>query len=183
MIQKIHISKERLSMIESSLEYYGISKYNIHHNGVVDVYHNVDISNMGLFNLPFKFGSVKGDFDCSGNNLTSIDDFPDSCNNLMFNNNLIFDINKETTMGLPIYTGLFCVSNLIYDFSMFGSLEYMSCSDNPGSSGIINLEDFIYNKLLRVKDNRQSMSDVLTFLKITDIDVYTYIQKKSNFNI
>ena len=58
--------------IEKWLKKYGIENYTIHDNLVVDVDGNVDLSNKKLKVLPFQFGNVTGYFDCSNNQLTSL---------------------------------------------------------------------------------------------------------------
>ena len=58
------------------LSQYGISKYTIHDNLVVDVHQQVSIYRANLTSLPFQFGIIEGYFDCDGNKLTSLDHCP-----------------------------------------------------------------------------------------------------------
>lgn len=46
-------------------------------NGKVDVDGNVNMSGFGLTEIPIKFGTVSGCFDCSDNNLTTLKNCPD----------------------------------------------------------------------------------------------------------
>ena len=62
--------------IISWLSKYEIAKYTIHDNLVVDVHEDVWLSNKNLTSLPFQFGIVQGDFDCSRNQLTSLEHCP-----------------------------------------------------------------------------------------------------------
>ena len=51
-------------------------KHQIHEDGSVSIFENVDISNQKLKKLPFKFREVTGDFNCYNNQLTSLQDVP-----------------------------------------------------------------------------------------------------------
>ena len=62
--------------IESSCRKYRIKKYTINSEGLVDVDGYVKISNIKLNFLPIKFGKVVGNFDCSLNELTSLEGCP-----------------------------------------------------------------------------------------------------------
>jgi hypothetical protein len=46
-------------------------------NGKVDVIWDVNLFNMGLTEIPIKFGVVKNNFNCHNNNLTTLNNFPD----------------------------------------------------------------------------------------------------------
>jgi hypothetical protein len=46
----------------------------------VNINDDVDISAQGIYSLPFKFGVIDGNFICSNNNLTSMNNFPDRVN-------------------------------------------------------------------------------------------------------
>lgn len=50
--------------------------YTINSKGLVDVTGNVYITEYKLYKLPFKFGKVSGNFDCSNNNLTTLEGCP-----------------------------------------------------------------------------------------------------------
>ena len=80
---------------------YDIRNYIINPDGSIDVMDNVDLHNLGLTNLPFKFNKVSGYFYCNNNNLTSLEGCPNyvggwfSCSN----NNL------TSLEGSPNYVG------------------------------------------------------------------------------
>ena len=57
-------------------EDFGITNYDFDENGFLNVFRYVNISAMKLNKIPFKFGKVDGYFDCSLNNLTSLEDAP-----------------------------------------------------------------------------------------------------------
>ena len=58
--------------IEQWLKKYKIENYTIHDNLVVDVDGDVNLYGKKLKELPFQFGKVTGSFDCSNNQLTSL---------------------------------------------------------------------------------------------------------------
>jgi hypothetical protein len=55
---------------------YGIENYTINEDGSIDVDGNVFLFNIGLTKLPLKFNVVSEHFDCSWNNLTSLEGGP-----------------------------------------------------------------------------------------------------------
>ena len=66
---------EVVENIESILKKYKIANYKITPKGV-DVDGDVDLSVYQLKSIPIKFGVVTGNFDCSANNLTSLEGAP-----------------------------------------------------------------------------------------------------------
>ena len=64
------------SKIKTDLRNYGIKNYTINNDGTIDVDDNVGLYHKGLSNIPFKFGRVTGYFDCSRNELTSLEGCP-----------------------------------------------------------------------------------------------------------
>ena len=68
----IHLNDGKQIMTES-WEYneYGIYNYNETPDGL-DVINSVNLKHKNLFELPFRFHIVYGDFDCSHNHLTSL---------------------------------------------------------------------------------------------------------------
>ena len=67
--------------IETKLKEFGIENYTINEDGVIDVDGDVDISRRRLDKIPFKFGVVAGDFNCSNNKLTSLRGCPKDVGN------------------------------------------------------------------------------------------------------
>ena len=53
-------------------EDFGIDKYDFDSNGFLNVHQSVNLASSKLTSLPFKFGKVGGDFNCSDNSLTSL---------------------------------------------------------------------------------------------------------------
>lgn len=62
--------------IHNTCKEYGIKYYTINLDGSIDVDRSVSLINCGLVNIPLKFNNVLGFFDCSGNNLTSLEGCP-----------------------------------------------------------------------------------------------------------
>jgi hypothetical protein len=62
--------------IESICEMYGIINYTINEDGSIDVDGNVNLSGGYLLKLPLKFRHVTGYFDCSKNQLNSLEGSP-----------------------------------------------------------------------------------------------------------
>ena len=54
------------------LKEHKIERYKIHGDLSVDVYQNVNLSQIDLTHFPIQFGLIKGNFDCAGNQLTSL---------------------------------------------------------------------------------------------------------------
>ena len=56
--------------IHAKCKKYGIENYTIN-NGVVDVDGSVSLYGFDLIELPLKFGTINGNFNCGGNRLRS----------------------------------------------------------------------------------------------------------------
>ena len=69
---------QRREMIEDWLNKYDIRNYTINDDFTIDVDGNVDILKKNLKEFPeyIQFGAVKGSFDCSRNNLTTLNGTP-----------------------------------------------------------------------------------------------------------
>jgi hypothetical protein len=72
--------KESNEDIDSICKKYGIENYTAK-EGLVHVDGDVDLSRRGLTKLPLKFGEVSGYFDCSRNQLTSLEGAPSRVRN------------------------------------------------------------------------------------------------------
>ena len=73
------INKDSYETIEQSLNDFEIQNYEIiQENGkfIVNVNGNVKLRDKNLNRIPFNFGIVSGDFDCSHNRLTSLEGAP-----------------------------------------------------------------------------------------------------------
>ena len=71
MLNKI-VSYFKNTQIIKQLESFKIMKYSILSDGSIDVFQNVDLSNLELTNIPFQFNKVIGSFNISHNQLTSL---------------------------------------------------------------------------------------------------------------
>jgi hypothetical protein len=70
---------ESSSNIDEICNKYGIENYTINEDGSIDVEGNVNLNDrVVLSELPIKFGNVGGNFNCSGNKLTSLEGSPKS---------------------------------------------------------------------------------------------------------
>ena len=58
--------------IKTWLDYFGVNNYTIHDDLIVDVDESVFLAFLKIDEIPFQFGKVKGYFDISNNNLTSL---------------------------------------------------------------------------------------------------------------
>ena len=64
------------TLLISKLKKFGIENYTINNDGTIDVDGYVTLYNRGLTKIPFEFGVVTGYFDCSFNQLTSLEGCP-----------------------------------------------------------------------------------------------------------
>lgn len=64
----------KVSLVRAWLEEYGIKNYTINDDYTIDVYGDVSLSDCNLTEFPsyIQFGTVKGDFYCGFNQLTSL---------------------------------------------------------------------------------------------------------------
>ena len=143
--------KEKLIIL---LEKYKIANYTINDDLTVDVDGDVRLSHLRLTKLPFKFGSVTGNFYCSGNQLTSLQGAPSSvtgdfdCSNNQLTSlqgaprSVIGDFycsnNQLTSLqGAPSVTGNFyCSNNQLTSLQGGPSsvTRYFNCSNNQLTS-------------------------------------------------
>ena len=72
---KIFESQDNSELIKE-LKKFGIKYYTINNDNTIDVNGDVELYYRNLTKIPFKFGKVTGDFDCSGNQLTSLEGCP-----------------------------------------------------------------------------------------------------------
>ena len=117
--------------IDKICKKYGIENYIINPDGSIDVDNYVNLYNKELKKLPIKFNKVNGYFDCSFNNLTSLEGSPKEVNSSFHchNNKLIsFEYAPKIIRG-----DFWCDDNNIKSFEYFPSFVkgYFWCSDNP----------------------------------------------------
>jgi hypothetical protein len=113
---------ESFKDIDSICKKYRIGGYTINSDGSVDVDGNVDLSQWDLTEIPLKFGKVSGDFDCYGNQLTTLEGAPKSVGG-----DLDCRYNQLTTLeGAPREVGRYldCRSNPVHGiYKLFNTHE------------------------------------------------------------
>ena len=122
---------ESFEYIDEICRKYNIKNYTINPDGTIDVNEDVNFANIGLKNLPLKFNNVNGWFDCSHNNLKSLEGSPVEVNDYFtcYNNNLTsFEYAPKIIRG-----NFFCDWNNIKTFEYFPSFikYYFGCYNNP----------------------------------------------------
>ena len=110
---------------------YGIIDYTINSDGSIDVDYIVYLEDKKLTKLPIKFNKINGYFDCSSNELTSLEGSP-----VEVNGNFNFYHNKLTSFKYApkIIRGYFdCRCNNIKSFEYFPSFvkDEFLCNNNP----------------------------------------------------
>lgn len=137
--KKIHIII-RDHFIKSNLEKMGLQfdtdKFSINEDGTVDVDGDLNISCRGLTKLLVKFGTIYGYFDCSYNNLETLENAPHTVEGYF-----ICSKNKLTNLQFSpkIVTGNFeCDNNKIT--SLLGSPRILPGSFNCSSNQLTNLQ-------------------------------------------
>ena len=98
-------------------EYYGIKNYKFNDDGTLDVYQDIDLWDLNVTELPFKFGKVDGNFTCHNVNLISLKGFPK-----IVNGDLDIHTNKLKSLEYiseVINGDLDCNWNQIEDFKYF----------------------------------------------------------------
>lgn len=123
-------------------EDFGIKDYTWN-NGLLDVYHNVDLFDRRLEIIPFFFGTVYGDFNCAVNNITSLIGCPNEVKGYFYCYR-----NKLTSLN-------YCPKIIGTSFYCFNNEELTSFNNGPDSIG-----DRIYidNHLLSI-----SLSEILEY--------------------
>jgi len=82
-------SKEEIKIL---LQKYNIKNYIINNDGSIDVNGDINLYNKKLTELPFKFGNVIGNFDCSHNQLTSLKGAPQIVYDFHCSSNLLINL-------------------------------------------------------------------------------------------
>lgn len=102
-------SSDGVESISDICNKYGIKNYIINEDGSIDVDGSVYLYDEGLTKLPLKFGKVTGEFNCSRNQLTSLEGCPKEVGGFFscFNNKL------TTLKGAPEKVGgnFYCFDN------------------------------------------------------------------------
>jgi hypothetical protein len=120
--------------IETALDELIIGNYKVHDDLTVDVFEDVDMSGLEMSVFPWKFGTIKGNFNCSSNFLKNLIGSP-----RIVTENFECVSNKLTTLeGAPLEVGgtLFaCDGNELKDLKYLPKFTnpmelFISCSDN-----------------------------------------------------
>ena len=124
---------ESNSEIDSICGEYRIKNYTINPDGTVDVNGDVNLYEKGLTKLPLKFGYVSGEFDCSYNQLTSLEGSPKKVGGGFY-----CGYNKLVTLeGAPKEVGGYFDCRYNQLTSLVGAPEevmYFNCSNNQLTS-------------------------------------------------
>ena len=103
--------------------------YTINPDGSYDVIGNVNLYKRGLTKIPFKFNMVTGYFNCSYNNLTSLEGCPKEVGGYFYcsNNNL------TSLEGCPREVGgdFYCGNNNLFDLYDVNKFKTLDCRNNP----------------------------------------------------
>lgn len=67
---------EQRLKLERKLKRFGIKDYIINSDGTIDANQSVTFSNLNIVKMPFKFGKINGNFDCSYNRIKSLEGCP-----------------------------------------------------------------------------------------------------------
>jgi len=92
---------ESFEDIDSICKKYKIRNYTINNDGTVDVNGDVSLTGDGLSKLPLKFGKVTGNFDCSRNQLISLEGAPKE----VYGDFYCYNNQLKTLKGSPSYIG------------------------------------------------------------------------------
>ena len=122
---------ESFEDIKEICKKYDIRNYSINPDRSIDVDEDVNLHNLGLEKLPFKFNKVNGHFNCNFNNLKSLEGSPVEVNGDFYcNDNELtsFEFSPKIIRGY-----LCCENNNIKTFEYFpSSVKYnFYCDVNP----------------------------------------------------
>jgi len=99
---KIAIGLPEYLKVFEDIEKYKIRNYTFNDDGSMDVDDDVNLSFKHLSKLPVKFRNVSGNFECSSNNLTSLEGCPKTVGGSFYfdNNNLTSLLGSPETIGV-----------------------------------------------------------------------------------
>lgn len=153
--------------IKKWLKEMSIYDYKINDNLEVDVFRGVDLQYKNLKHIPIQFGIIKGSFNCSSNELTSLKGCPRITLSFNCSNNQL----KSLKYGPTEVNGYFCCSK-----NHLSSLEYSpefvgtsyDCSNNEINSLPFGMQDDIngyfdcsYNHLSSLENLPSKISGAL----------------------
>jgi hypothetical protein len=159
--------------IERKCRIYEIENYTIN-NGVVDVEGYVNFEYLGLHELPLKFGSVSGNFDCTGNKLTSLEGCPD-----YIGGNFFCGSNDLTSLEYcpsVVKGNIDCCANSIENLDHFPSEVggWIRLERNPIGS-ILYLPSFelvdVFRKYKVIKNGQVILKRLMYVMSLFDRDI------------
>lgn len=142
------LTSAQLYNIKRLCNKYHIVKYETNNDGSIDVTGSVDILTKTITELPLKFNKVTGYFDCSSNQLTTLEGCPkDLLHGFYCNNNKL-----STLQGCPYL-------NSTYSFT-----------EN-------NFPAVVMNELLNVEDNNETINIFVKYQDHFDVweDGFNYV--------
>jgi hypothetical protein len=134
-------------------EEHKIYHYEIDGDGRINTSYSVNLSNMNLDIIPFKFGIVNGNFDISGNNLTDLEGCPDVVSGYFSaaNNKLTSLKGCPSEIGNELYLYQNNLTNLEHSPKKINSSIYLrenKLTSLKGCARKINGDFIIYNNKL-----------------------------------
>lgn len=130
-------------------KHFGLTNYTIN-DGVVDVNGDVSLYDMGLLEIPFKFGKVTGNFTCAHNKLTTLENCPN-----WVGGHFYCQSNKLVSIIGPDYVG----GEFFMDTIKEGS-KIMGMADIVEYSKTIHVITD-YNNLIKLIKRKDSINKVL----------------------
>lgn len=105
------------SLIDVLCKKYNIINYSLYKDGSINAHDNVDLSNLNLTKIPIKFNIVYGDFNCSFNKLTTLENAPK-----FVHGDFYCSVNELKSLeGAPehVRRNFFCDNNFLKSFDGF----------------------------------------------------------------
>lgn len=139
-----YISEEHLE-IRRLCKKYKIHSFKINYDGSIDTNQSVYLSNMNLDKIPIKFNKVNGNFNCSCNKLTTLENSPKIVStHFLCDNNLLTDLKHS-----PDNIG-----------------GFFQCDNNPlesldGYNG--SMDRLYYNEMVKLI-RKEKMKDIISKL-------------------
>lgn len=180
-IKSINENLDEFLSIEDWCEKFGLEDYNVREDGYVDVDSWTTISNKDLELIPIKFNAILGSFDCSNNNLKSLNGSP-----RILTNSFYCEYNSLTTLDgsllKKINDDYYCNNNKLT--TLIGGPEIINVDFNCSDNNLINIDGFpkevnglfcvhnnpVYNLLKLFKNKREFEASLdYNYLRGTDI--------------
>jgi hypothetical protein len=157
----MQLSKEQIEFLNEvvKMNLNGTNPWILNSEGKVDVDGNVWMSNMKLTKIPVKFGRVSGWFDCSENNLTSLEFVPSEVRGYFICSN-----NNLTSLDeCPDYVSgdIYCGGNNLKDYFKNIKEGEFKHWDKLYWSGIIKEYPF----LIKIAKNYVNKEDFIGLIK------------------